>query len=406
MKYLTLLLILLTVPQEATLSQPCLPEGITFSTQAQIDNFQADYPGCNEIAGDLVITGDFISNLNGLSVLNSIGGSLRITFNDKLTSCSGLESLNSVAADLEISWNPTLATLSALGNLVSVGGKLEISGNYLLTNFSGLENLSFIGGGMEIVWNTGLVNFEGLNSLASIGGSVRISANNGLINFDGFDNLVSVGGVFEVSGNYAITSFIGLEHLTLTGNDLWINYNPELVSLTGLNNLTSTGVGGISIHDNYALTSIKGLESLESDSIDGIYLCYNTLLSECVVKGICDFLSNPHGSIDILGNMNGCNSPQEVEILCPFGIDESNSIEKQFSVYPNPSSTTIAIELTSSTPANNTILTICNLNTQQLISQYISKSITLVDVRLLPPGVYFVKIQDDMSVQVRKFIKQ
>ena len=33
----------------------CLPEGITFSTQAEIDNFQTNYPGCTEIEGDVVI---------------------------------------------------------------------------------------------------------------------------------------------------------------------------------------------------------------------------------------------------------------------------------------------------------------------------------------------------------------
>ena len=31
--------------------QGCLPEGIAFTTQEQIDNFQTDYPGCTEIFG-------------------------------------------------------------------------------------------------------------------------------------------------------------------------------------------------------------------------------------------------------------------------------------------------------------------------------------------------------------------
>ncbi|MCU0371231.1 MAG: hypothetical protein MUC31_07440, partial [Bacteroidales bacterium] len=58
------------------LSQSCLPEGIYFESQTQIDNFQVDYPGCTEIEGDVIIFSpyDEISNLNGLSVLTSIGG--------------------------------------------------------------------------------------------------------------------------------------------------------------------------------------------------------------------------------------------------------------------------------------------------------------------------------------------
>lgn len=59
-------------------SQPCLPEGITFSTQEQIDNFQNNYPDCTQIVGDVRIGFYFwttydITNLNGLSCLTSIG---------------------------------------------------------------------------------------------------------------------------------------------------------------------------------------------------------------------------------------------------------------------------------------------------------------------------------------------
>ena len=58
--------------------QACLPDGITFSTQEQIDNFQTNYPNCSEIEGSVAISGDDITNLNGLNVLTSIGGDLMI----------------------------------------------------------------------------------------------------------------------------------------------------------------------------------------------------------------------------------------------------------------------------------------------------------------------------------------
>ena len=51
------------------LAQPCLPEGITFSTQAEIDSFQINYPSCTEIEGDVTIEGWDIANINGLNVL-------------------------------------------------------------------------------------------------------------------------------------------------------------------------------------------------------------------------------------------------------------------------------------------------------------------------------------------------
>lgn len=59
-------------------AQPCLPDGITFTTQAVIDNFQTNYPGCTEIEGFVIINGNDITNLSGLSVLTSIGGYLLI----------------------------------------------------------------------------------------------------------------------------------------------------------------------------------------------------------------------------------------------------------------------------------------------------------------------------------------
>lgn len=57
-----------------TSSQSCLPEGITFTTQAQIDSFQINYPGCTEIEGFVQVMGDKISNFDSLIGLTSIGG--------------------------------------------------------------------------------------------------------------------------------------------------------------------------------------------------------------------------------------------------------------------------------------------------------------------------------------------
>ena len=51
---------------------PCLPDGIFFSTQVQIDNFQTDYPGCTEIEGDVDIYGPDITNFSGLNSITSI----------------------------------------------------------------------------------------------------------------------------------------------------------------------------------------------------------------------------------------------------------------------------------------------------------------------------------------------
>ncbi len=95
----------------------CLPEGITFTTQEEIDNFQTNYPNCSEIEGDVEINGDDITNLNGLDVITAIGGNLTIESNDVLTSLAGLDSLISIGGNLEIIANALLSDLTALENI-------------------------------------------------------------------------------------------------------------------------------------------------------------------------------------------------------------------------------------------------------------------------------------------------
>ena len=142
----------------------CLPQGITFSTQSQINNFQTNYPNCTQILGFVKIMGSNITNLNGLSILASIGGTLSIESNDALTNLTGLTGLTSLGGSgLWIDSNPVLTSLTGLENLISVnggtqGGYLSIHDNPLLTDLAGLEGLTSIGKDLEIYNNPALTN--------------------------------------------------------------------------------------------------------------------------------------------------------------------------------------------------------------------------------------------------------
>jgi hypothetical protein len=127
------------------MAQSCLPQGITFNWQSQIDNFQVNYPGCSHIEGNVTISPFDITNLNGLSVLTSIGGTLSIY---NMSNLSGLENLTSIGEDLIIQNCDFLPNLSWLLGLTSVGN-LWLRYNPNLTNLSGLENLNISGG---LVW--------------------------------------------------------------------------------------------------------------------------------------------------------------------------------------------------------------------------------------------------------------
>jgi len=117
----------------------CLPEGITFTTQAQIDSFQILYPNCTEIEGDVTIDGYEILNLNGLSVLTTIGG-LSIG-HTHLKSLEGLNNVTSIGGQLFIKYNDSLQSISALSNVNTIDGYFNVVSNINLTTLSGLENI-------------------------------------------------------------------------------------------------------------------------------------------------------------------------------------------------------------------------------------------------------------------------
>ena len=48
--------------------QTCLPDGITFVRQSQIDSFPFNYPGCTIIEGDADVR-TFVFWLNGMRIL-------------------------------------------------------------------------------------------------------------------------------------------------------------------------------------------------------------------------------------------------------------------------------------------------------------------------------------------------
>jgi len=204
MKKFILLLAALGLINTNAFTQGCLPEGITFTTQAQVDNFQTNYPGCTEIEGDVTITGSNIRNLNGLNAVASIVGNLNIWNNQKLTKLTGLH------------------------KLISIGGSLHIRSNSALTSLTGLESLTFIEGNFRIYDNNSLTDLTGLNNLSSIGDYLHIELNHSITNLTGLENLIFIGGYLRIENNMALVSLNGLESMTSIGGNIEIIYNSSL----------------------------------------------------------------------------------------------------------------------------------------------------------------------------------
>jgi hypothetical protein len=374
---------------------PCLPFGnYYFFTQAEIDNFQTNYPNCTEIEGDVEINGDDITNLNGLNILTAIGGELSINGNDALTSLTGLD------------------------NVTSIGGELSISGNDALTSLTGLDNVTSIGGGLWIINNDALTSLSGLDNLTSIGGCLRIWENAALMSLTGLENLTFIDVDLQIghyvplgsgSGNPSLTSLTGLDNVISIGGSLWIIGNHVLTSLTGLENVTSIGANLI-IFDNDAITSLVGLDNIDAASIDDLEIYDNFSLSTCEVQSVCDYLASPGGDIEIHSNAPGCNSQQEVEEACDsiFSIGELNSEEK-FTISPNPLESTSLIQYTLHQNSPVT-LQILDLNGRVIL--------TLIDIFQRPgdqkvlfkgnglrPGINFCVLKTIEGIQTRKIVK-
>jgi len=317
MKKLTLIIFVLIFFQITASSQncfPCLQNGITFSTQSQIDSFQINFPGCTEIVGNVEIGYSLwsdITNLDGLNVLTSIGGDLSISGNEALNSLTGLDNVTSIGGDLKIHFNDSLTSLTGLNKLPTIGGSLSIVDNENLTSLMGFDNLTSIGGHLEIAYNEGLTSLMGL------------------------ENLTSTGTTLVIESNDALTSLTGLDNVTSIGKDLVIVTNTALTSITGLDNVTSIG-DWLVIYENTALTSLTGLDNIDPNSIDSLFIGFNSSLSTCAVQSICDYLAAPGGVIEIHDNATGCNSQQEVQEACDTLSVPDIYFNDGLSIFPNP----------------------------------------------------------------------
>jgi hypothetical protein len=222
----TIISIVLAAFSLQTWGSDCAPSDIGLSKQVEVDALSVS--GCTTVTGDLVISGNGITSIEGLSNITSVGGDLRIFNNAALTSLDGLSNLTSLGGGMEISYNISLISLDGLSNITNVSGYLRISGNVALRNLDDLASLTSVGGLFFITNNTYLTNVGGLANLAIVDGYLEILGNATLSSLDGFSGLNSVGGGLKIVGNSRLTNVDGLSSLISVGQGLWITDNSVL----------------------------------------------------------------------------------------------------------------------------------------------------------------------------------
>lgn len=288
--YLTLLVIVCCVT--FSFAQTCPTGNLTLSSQTDIDNFAANYPDCTELDFDLTINsfGADVTNLNGLSQLESIQGNLSFTL------------------------NPALANLSGLENLTNIGGNCSFFQNHYLTSTAALENLTSIGGYLQVFDNDSIVNLEGFNNLTTLGSHLLINGNLSLETITGLSDLTSAGSYLSINDNPALFDLTGLSGLTSVNGFLRINNNDSLEDLESLANLESIN-GYMDVKQNAKLISLKGLEQIDPITISDLDITDNARLMVCEVASICSYLES--GGTRIIGtNGCGCNLEADVVSFC------------------------------------------------------------------------------------------
>lgn len=285
MKRTILFLALITFFPFYSISQGCLPDGITFTSQEQIDSFPSDYPGCTEIEGDVTITGNDIINLDSLYPIVSIENGLSIVECDKLSSISGLSNLQNLY-DLEINKANSLKSLSGLEGINSVN-YCSIVYTDSLSSLNGLDNLRNINDRFALYQNNSLVDISALANLDTISRAF-IAFNHRLKNLNDLQNVKYCYGDLHIEQNDSLVDAI-FNNLVYSG-DLRIDNNamlenisfPNLISvsqdLTIIDNPQLSDLGNFSVLNSVPFLNVSGNTNL--NNINAISD------NNCVIKGI------------------------------------------------------------------------------------------------------------------------
>jgi Receptor L domain/Thrombospondin type 3 repeat len=285
--------------------QSCVNGLIVFNSQAEVDLFAVNYPGCIEINGNVFIQGN-ITNLNALNNIEQINGKLNIV-NASLNQSDLFPNLRQITNSLLIS-NTSLVNLSGFNNLITVNNKIEIYSNDNLATINGFNVLTktdtvFIGQQVDIqtaftqiktlkflklasfVTSGAVLQVSGSTSFNMLEKSAKVELHglhnsnlNFLSNLDSvtteltintFPNLINLGGLSSLSyvNVLSVAGCNSLANINLSPNliikkDLTIGANPALTNLVGLPSISQ--LDELIISNNDGLLSLEGLNNLNT----------------------------------------------------------------------------------------------------------------------------------------------
>ncbi len=405
-------------------AQSCLLSGIAFSTQQQIDDFAANYPGCTEVLGNVFIeeaTSGNITNLAGLAQITNIRGALTIQNNNALTTLSGLDMLTSIgdggSASLSL-FKASSSNLRGLRNVIVEDGFLRVESNAALTSLGGLDMLNSVLGSVRVVSNPALTSLSSLNNLSSIGTYLNLTNNAVLIGLNGLDNIDYTSITDIILENSPLLSFCEIQSIcdyldvpanpaTISGNATGCNSRAEVESTCALVPIVLASFNARITENGDAILHWQTLSEINSHGFSIEWSRNNQGWAEL------DFIAGKGNSSEITGYEYVHNKPgtgtnyYRLKMLDLDGSYEYSEvvsvyIEKtdEATIFPNP--TNGRIDIQGLNQESNSIYVYDHTGT-------LVNSGTLTDGRYditeLRNGIYILEVRDDTRLYNFKVVK-
>lgn len=90
--------------------------------------------------------------------------------------------------------------------------------------------------------------------------------------------------------------------------------------------------------------------------------------------------------------------------LYPAGMDEIRTVKKTLTIYPDPATNQITIEVSPFSQPSN--LTITNTRGQEILTRKVEGAKTAIQISNLPEGVYFVNVKSATGISTGMFVKK
>ena len=153
----------------------------------------------------------------------------------------------------------------------------------------------------------------------------------------------------------------------------------------------------ITIWKNHSLTSLKGIDNFDPQYVRNIDINDNPLLSHCAVESICQYLMTDTANVS--DNAFGCSSMAQILSNCLVAVKDPIE-ENEVIFYPNPTSGKMDVKGIEIEPTKIRVT-----DSKGIIVIDWNKTNDGFDFTRLPAGIYFMTIQSNQQVIVKRIIK-